>query len=117
MKIILSLVVLFIIFFSRAWAENITTGDASAKSEVRTEVQGDADVYTKIEVEANGEKKVLETNEPGAHSLEVKSGSNSSVEATSSSGSDELQKTETKAVQIIQRIFEAISNWFKSILS
>ena len=83
-KALLLILPLLIILPQKIYGESITTGNASAKSEVRTEVQGDANVYTKIEVEANGEKKTLESNEPGTHSLEVKSDANSNTEASSS---------------------------------
>jgi len=105
------------------YAESITTGDATAKSEIRTEVQGEADVYTKTEVEANGEKKTLETNEPGTHSLEVKSDSNSNTEASSSvsteESTDEAESKEAKSAagNIVQKIFKSISALFKKILS
>src|SRR3989338_2339256 len=104
------------------FAETITTGNASAQSSVRNEVNG-GDVYTKIEVEANGEKKVLETNEPGTHSLEVKSDANSNTEASSSvsteASTDEAEFKETKSAagNIVQKIFKSISSFLQKILS
>ena len=108
---------------SQQFAETITTGNASAQSSVRNEVNG-GDVYTKIEVEANGEKKVLETNEPGTHSLEVKSDANSNAEASLSVSTEEAteeakikKETESSEGNIVQKIFKSISSFLQKILS
>ena len=108
---------------SQQFAETITTGNASAQSSVRNEVNG-GDVYTKIEVEANGEKKVLETNEPGTHSLEVKSDANSNAEASLSVSTEESteeakikKETESSEGNIVQKIFKSISSFLQKILS
>ena len=108
---------------SQQFAETITTGNASAQSSVRNEVNG-GDVYTKIELEANGEKKVLETNEPGTHSLEVKSDANSNAEASSSVSTEESteeakikKETKSSAGNIVHKIFQTISKFFEKILS
>ncbi|MDP3987990.1 MAG: hypothetical protein Q8P80_02495 [Candidatus Levybacteria bacterium] len=70
-----------------AFAQNITTGNSSAKSSVTTNVNGSGNVYTKIEVEANGEKKTLEASGPGNYKLEVGSSSSKSESKSSSSAS------------------------------
>ena len=108
---------------SQQFAETITTGNASAQSSVRNEVNG-GDVYTKIELEANGEKKVLETNEPGTHSLEVKSDANSNAEASLSVSTEESteeakikKETESSEGNIVQKIFKSISSFLQKILS
>src|SRR3989344_6331668 len=108
---------------SQQFAETITTGNASAQSSVRNEVNG-GDVYTKIELEANGEKKVLETNEPGTHSLEVKSDANSNTEASLSVSTEESteeakikKETESSEGNIVQKIFKSISSFLQKILS
>jgi len=122
-KVLVVAATILLISSVKSNAESITTGDATAKSEIRTEVQGEADVYTKTEVEANGEKKTLETNEPGTHSLEVKSDSNSNTEASSSvsteESTDEAESKEAKSAagNIVQKIFKSISALFKKILS
>lgn len=128
---LLLLIFLSLVFLiaQKSFAQDITTGNASAKSEIRTEVQGDshspgsgqANVYTKIEVEANGEKKVLESNEPGTHKLEVESPS-TSLRASASAeqqieDADEAESDKTSPKLVVQRIFEAISKWFKNIFS
>ena len=62
------------------FAQNIQTGNSSAQSLVQTNIQGNGSVSTHIEVSANGEKKVLDTNSPGNYKLEVQSNSyNSNV--------------------------------------
>jgi len=104
-------------------AATITTGDSYSKSTVTNEVNGGS-VYTKIEVEVNGEKKVLESNEPGEHSLELKSeGSSSQVESSSSSEiekedllEEELEKTEKEIAEeknFWQKIMDFITGFFK----
>lgn len=57
------------------YAQNIQTGNASAQSTVVNNVQGNGSVSTHIEVEANGEKKVLDSNSPGTYRLQVQSNS------------------------------------------
>lgn len=61
----------------------IQTGNANSKSTVINDITGSGDVYTKIEVTANGEKKTLETKEQGEHKLEVISGNNNTIASTS----------------------------------
>lgn len=61
---------------SVCYGQSIQTGNASAKSTVETDVQGSGNVHTVIQVEANGEKKTLDTTEPGTHTLEVNSNEN-----------------------------------------
>jgi hypothetical protein len=62
------------------FAQNIQTGNASAQSTVQTDVQGSGSVSTHIEINANGVKKVLDSNSPGTYKLEVQSNGNSSSE-------------------------------------
>lgn len=49
----------------------ITTGKAYTKSEVITNIQGEGNVYTRIESEVNGQRQVLEASEPGSYKLEM----------------------------------------------
>lgn len=73
MKKILILTVSIILFFPfSVFAQEVQTGNARAETKVETNVSGGS-TYTKIEIEANGEKKVLETTEQGVHKLEVNS--------------------------------------------
>lgn len=57
-------------------AQAIQTGNSSAQSSVQTNIQGNGSVSTHIEVSANGEKKVLDSNSPGTYKLEVQSNNN-----------------------------------------
>lgn len=124
---------LFLIFFftsPKVFAQDIVTGDASAKSTVINEVSGDANVYTKIEVTANGEKKVLETTEAGEHTLEVSSDSKASADAeviieedTDKSWNDknkdekDTEATGFNPANIVKEIFEGLADFFKNIFS
>lgn len=60
----------------------IITGDSYSKSTVINEVEGEGNVYTRIEVEANGEKKILESSQAGKYELEVKNSGFGSSGAT-----------------------------------
>ncbi len=120
-KTLLILFLAFICFPVVANAQVIQTGDAKAEVKVETNVSG-GDAYTKIEVEANGEKKVLETTEQGVHSLEVKSNKEAIIEIPSVS----LSATLTPTIQVknnikrndinIVEIFKYwLTNFFKQI--
>ncbi len=82
-----------------AFAQNITTGQASAKSSVTTNVNGSGNVYTKIEVEANGEKKTLEATGPGSYKLEVNSSSNQSKSSASAIISPKTKASPTAKIE------------------
>lgn len=60
-------------------ATTIITGDSYSKSTVTNQVEG-GNVYTRIEVEANGEKKILESSKSGTHQVEVRSSGSSSAQ-------------------------------------
>jgi len=121
-----------LVFPKIAFSQSITTGDASAKSTVVNEVSGNSNVYTKIEVEANGEKKILETTEPGEHTLEISSGLNASEESEISIEKDintdknkddkgaegkDAEVTGFNPVNYIEKVFEGLADFFKNILS
>lgn len=82
--VIFVFLVIFLVFGKSVFAQEIITGNASAKSEVRTEIQGNGNVQTHIKVEANGEKKELNASGPGTYKLEINSSSESSESATAS---------------------------------
>jgi len=69
---------MFIIVQPNLYAQVIQTGNANAQSSVQTDIQGDGSVTTHIEVNANGDKKVLDANSPGTYSLQIQSNSNNS---------------------------------------
>jgi hypothetical protein len=72
---------ILIINTTTAYAQ-IQTGNASAQTSVQTNVEGSSNVSTHIEVQANGEKKVLDTNSPGTYSLSVQSNDDNSQTIT-----------------------------------
>jgi len=132
MRKVAFLLLIPLVFPKIVFSQSITTGDASAKSTVVNEVSGNSNVYTKIEVEANGEKKILETTEPGEHTLEVSSGFNASAESEISiekdintdkdkddSGAEgkDTEVTGFNPVNYIEKIFEGLADFFKNILS
>ena len=53
-------------------AQVITTGDSYSRSTVINKVEGEGQVYTRIEQEVNGEKQVYESSESGEHRLEMR---------------------------------------------
>jgi predicted RNA-binding protein with RPS1 domain len=63
----------------------LQTGNASAQSSVQTDIQGSGNVSTHIEVEANGQKKVLDANSPGTYNLSIQSNNNGDAKPTVSS--------------------------------
>ena len=100
------------------FAESITTGNATAKSSVETKIEGSSSVTTHIEVEANGEKKVLDANEPGSYSVSVESNSNSDVSPSSTpSGTPYIENNNRgEKSSFISTLVENIRNFFKRIL-
>ena len=52
---------------------NIEEGNSSSTSTVETTISGSGNVYTRIEVQANNQKKVLEASQPGTYQLKVSS--------------------------------------------
>lgn len=97
-------------------ATTITTGDSYSKSTVINEVEG-GNVYTRIEVEANGEKKILESSESGKHEVEVKSsGSSSSGVSVQSTISTTSQSTGAAQVSPDSSISTKIRNILDNVL-
>ena len=74
------------------YAQNAQTGNATTQSIVETNIQGDGSVSTHIEVEANGEKKVLNANSAGNYKLDIESNNNSATVSASSSTSSTFSK-------------------------
>lgn len=100
----------------------IITGDSYSKSTVNNQVEGEGSVYTRIEVEANGEKKILESSKSGKHEVEVKSSGSSSaqvaVESIISATSSAQNNTpiSVKIKNIFDRIIKIFSFFPKFIL-
>ncbi|GEM_PF-4625127 len=114
------------IILSVVLSTTIITGDSYSKSTVTNEVNG-GNVYTRIEVEANGEKKVLESSEAGKYEVEVKSSGSktsgvsikSTISATSSATSSVSGKTsgniKTRNIlgNILDNIMKILSKIFR----
>lgn len=104
------------------FAESVTTGNASAKSTVETKIEGTGSVTTRIEVEANGEKKVLDANKPGNYSVSVESKSNSNEASSSSTPSatpdtDNNKDSEnSEKSSFLSAFLKNIRNFFERIL-
>jgi hypothetical protein len=114
-KLILSpLFIIALVFPSIVYAQTIQTGDEKAETKVENNVSGGT-VYTKIEVEANGEKKILETTEQGVHKLEVNSNNQTSVANKEVSSSATI--TPKKELRNIKKNKESISEIFKNFRS
>ncbi len=103
----------FLFLANPAFAQTIQTGDAKAEAIVETNVSG-GDVYTKIEVEANGEKEILETTEPGVHKVEVNSNKEVTPSATITPKKEEEDVKKEK--QGINLIVENFKNWIINLL-
>lgn len=72
-----------------AFPASIITSPSYSKSSVENKVNG-GDIYSRIEVEVNGEKKALETSESGKHELMLeKEGSTSEVKSETSTNKDD----------------------------
>jgi hypothetical protein len=66
-------IVIISVFSKKISAQQVTVDNISARSEVYTEVQGNSNVQTHIEVEVNGEKKTLSASGSGRYEVEISS--------------------------------------------
>ncbi len=98
-------ILLFFVFAPQVFAENITTGNASAQSTVDTTVDGGS-VTTHIEVEANGQKKVLDSTKPGNYKVEVKSNGSTSTAQNSISSSPSANASASPTAKVERKIGE-----------
>ncbi|AKM79520.1 MAG: hypothetical protein UX85_C0005G0073 [Candidatus Beckwithbacteria bacterium GW2011_GWB1_47_15] len=106
--------------FSLGLLAAVTTGDSYSKTEVTTQIEGEGQVYTRIEQEVNGEKQVLEANEPGTYKLEFGSPPQEMVvEASDSAEADQIPEPETvrqKTKSFLLRILQSIKSLLDKIL-
>ena len=133
-KLYFSYLLLILLFFfpftSQSFAQGITTGNASSYSKVETNIEGNGNVQTYIEVEANGEKKVLDADKPGNYKLNINSDTkindNSPTPTKTSSASGVLvddqgdEKENNNGIDkrsLIQIVIENISNFIKRIFN
>ena len=118
------LIILFLILVSLlvkpVFAESVSIGNATAKSRIETKIEGSGSVTTHIEVEANGEKKVLDANEPGAYSVGVESKSDFNDVSPSSTPSGKANIENNNGGQktsFISAFAKNIRNFFKNLFS
>lgn len=109
------------------YAQNIQTGNfVDAQSTVQTNIQGSGSVSTHIEVSANGERKVLDSNSPGTYKLEVNSSNNNSTAnnqtvishvASASSSSTPIIKTKIHKLSFLSNFGKDIQNFLRSVFN
>lgn len=106
------------IILSVVLSTTITTGDSYSKSTVINEVEGKGSVYTRIEVEANGEKEVLESSQSGKYEVEVKSSGSSGTSGATVKSRVSTTAESTPASQVSDRasISEKIRNVMENFL-
>lgn len=78
-------------------SDSITTGDSKAVSEVRYNSAPDK-VEGKLEVEANGEKKVLNVDKPGDYKLEITATAQAKIKTESSEATDSIIESLFKGI-------------------
>jgi hypothetical protein len=112
--IVLTALTFLLIFDRKIFAQEIHIGNVSAKSEVNTQIEGNGNVQTHIEVQINEEKKTLDATGSGEYKLEINSSNNSnskiSVTATPS-----IKKTNEIVKQTKKNNFEFF-NILKNLL-
>lgn len=116
---------LFLFFTKSAvYAETITTGNSSAKSYVKTEIEGSSNVSTHIETTANGKTEAIGSNENGEIEVDNNNGNVAVKKTPQASISPTLTSTPsatTKSIEhkktFISNFLEIISNFFKRIFT
>ena len=83
-----------------------TTGDATAVSEVNI---NNGKVEGKLEVEANGEKKVLKVDKPGSYRLEIDKDGNVVVTASSA----KQMQTKSGVAYYLKKFLNFLFSFFK----
>ena len=115
-------------FISISFAQ-IQTGNSEANVNVETNIQGNGNAKTHIEVDVNGEKKVLNASGNGTYKVEVKSEDKNSKPSvlslpTFSSSSSSQGSTKPLAIQkpsfapnLISIIKTAVEDFIKRIFN
>lgn len=111
--------ILFNLSMSDTYAQNIITGNATAKSRVETTIEGGGNVSTNIEVSVNGKKKSLDASKSGTYILEVSSSDKESTSSSSPSANSYTPKPKTtngkQAESIIGALERILNELLKSI--
>ena len=121
-----TLLLLPFFFFTKfpVYAENVTTGNASAKNYTKTEIERSSNVATHIETTANGKTEVIDSNESGEIEVRNNNGNvmiNKSSQASTSQTLTSTSSPRTKSMEhkktFILNFLEIISNFFKRIFT
>lgn len=123
LSILITIAFLFTSFGRITFAQNITTGNAhsinsgqaSAKSTVKTVINGSGDVLTEIEVKANEETKTLKATGPGEYEVEVNSSANKSTPTISPTPSKVSPKHLSKGFPVASIIERLVKNLLRSL--
>ncbi len=114
MKKVLLFSALLLIIHQDVSAETIVQGGSSVSttvsSNVNTTSNTESSSHTRIEIEVNGEKKVLDTNEQGTHTLSIESGggTNSATVSVNSSVGSQKSAGSSVGVDISEQARETI---------
>lgn len=114
-----SLATLGIVVLLSGLSPSVSAAASSAKSTSETWVEGEGETYTRIEVEVNGERQVVESSEEGRLEVEVKSEDEGETEETfvSDETPDEEENGESKPENIFVTILDFFKNLFRSLFS
>lgn len=101
-------------YFGNVFAQEITysvnSGQASAKSEVYNNINGNGNIETNIKVEANGEIKELKATGSGEYKLEVNSSKAKSEVRSSSTASAVTSIPKLSKIQNINKKNDSFFN-------
>lgn len=122
MRKIIFLLFLFLISQKQVEAQ-IKEGKVESNVSVDTNIKGEGNVKTRIEVNVNGNKKIVESDKPGKIEVKVRNGSIDVKESSPSPKSEVLSpssKQEKKDEQfissIIKNIFDKLQKFFNNFL-
>ncbi|HVZ67385.1 MAG TPA: hypothetical protein VG917_03915 [Patescibacteria group bacterium] len=122
-KLIVLLLFVFLLLPSAVFAQDIVTGDSSV-STTNTNTINNGEVHSHIEVNVNGEEKVIDSDKPGTTSVNISnSGGQTTVKTEMSAGSksDSKEDATPSASPTPHKIYKKIVNnnplsiFFKSI--
>ena len=117
------------ILVGKVSAQNIQTGNSNDSSTVETNIEGSGNVQTHIEVNANGDKKVLDTTGPGKYKVEVNSNNNyktsvpevstpsASTSSVSAKNTAQEENHPSTIANVIKNFRIYIQDFFKQILN
>lgn len=111
------LILIILLIPNPVFAETITTGNASAKSYVKTEIEGSSNVSTHIETTANGKTEVIDSNESGEIEVKNNNGNVTVKKTPQTSISPTLTSTLSATTKSIEHKKTFISNFLEIIFN